>query len=69
MLNPPSCMVGNLPNNLDIDLNEAMQPNMLNDFPENLTDLERAALTGVSGQVDMNQFQGVLQGQPGMVPT
>ena len=47
-------MVGNLPNNLDINLNEVMQPNMLNDFPENLGELERAALTGVSGQVDMN---------------
>ena len=54
MMNPPSCMVGNLPNNLDINLNEAMQPNMLNDFPENLDELERAAMNGVSGQVDMS---------------
>ena len=25
MLNPPSCIAGNLPNNLDIDLKDVMQ--------------------------------------------
>lgn len=69
MINPPSCLVGNLPNNLDIDLNEVMKPNMLGDLPSNGTDMNPAALANASGQVDMSQFQGVLQGQPGIVPT
>ena len=31
-MNPPSCLIGNLPNNLDIDLNDMMQTNMMNGF-------------------------------------
>jgi len=48
MINPPSCLIGNLPNNLDIDLNEVMQAQQQQQA--------QSTINGTSGQVDMTQF-------------
>jgi len=54
MINPPSCLIGNLPNNLDIDLKDVMQPDMMNGYaqPGNMNQPRG----GASGQVDMAQL-------------
>lgn len=68
MINAPSCLVGNLPNNLDIDLNEVM----VNGFGQAEGVASSHLNGGASGQVDMAALQGVYSGdqlQPGMVPT
>lgn len=65
MINPPSCLVGNMPNNLDIDLNDVIQPN------------QPVVVANGSGQVDMNAMQGMfsmgaggqMMPQPGAIPT
>ena len=62
MMNPPSCLIGNLPNNLDIDLNDMMQQNMMNGNFGQPGDGTQAQMQATSGQIDMAQLNGAYQG-------
>lgn len=56
MLNSPSCLVGNLPNDIDIDMRDGMQPDMMNVYG-NIQPVSLAQpINGASGQVDMAQL-------------
>jgi len=58
MLNAPSCLTGPLPNNLDIDLSEVMQPGGY----KTLGAMNRS-------QVELSSVSGALQSQQGIVPS
>jgi hypothetical protein len=58
MVNPPSCLAGNLPNNLDIDFKDVIPTaNGLAGYPGAAQAFNPST---VEGQVDMNKL-GVLQ--------
>ena len=62
MMNPPSCLIGNLPNNLDIDIGEAMHSEMVNGIPPPYT--ATPLLNGAaSGQIDMAQLDAAASAQ------
>ena len=46
-------LVGNIANNLDIDLNDVMAENLMNGYPAQPGALNQPPFNGTSGQVDM----------------
>ena len=46
-------LVGNIANNLDIDLNDVIAENLMNGYPAQPGALNQPTFNGTSGQVDM----------------
>lgn len=66
MINAPSCLVGSLPDNLDVDLKDVMQADIMNGYaaaaqqqhqqPGDVAAMVANGAGGGSGQVDMAQL-------------
>ena len=67
MINPPSCLVGNLPNNLDIDINEAIQSEAAMNGMSYATGMGMSG--AASGQVDMNHLDAMAAETPHYLAT
>lgn len=62
MINPTSCLIGNMPNNLDIDFSDVGQPGKISGYPAGLS----SHGAPFNGQMDMSQFSSILQHPSGM---